>query len=210
MPKIKTNRHEDPAYADMIERLRKNSEHIKNYKKPASPNDVLDKLEHVIKVATLVYYKKYNQHLAEYRIRWLYGFLFDQIINTLLKEAEFNIKNFGKFKMNHRKATQVRDPETGQYKINIPAVKQVVFKLSWPMKAAINNMSNYRARVLETYDEEYNLDYVPTRPDLMAGHPLVPKTDQELGRKTKYDSTGFRKPRKKKQNEVEQNESNGN
>lgn len=63
--------------------------------------------------------------------------LFDIIMAALKKGDEVRLVGFGTFSVSHRKATEGRNPRTGE-KIQIPASKQPKFKAGKGLKDAVN------------------------------------------------------------------------
>jgi DNA-binding protein HU-beta len=64
--------------------------------------------------------------------------VFDTITSQLSKEEEVRLVGFGTFSVSHRKATEGRNPRTGE-KIHIPASKQPKFKAGKQLKDAVNH-----------------------------------------------------------------------
>jgi len=64
--------------------------------------------------------------------------VFDTITAQLTKEEEVRLVGFGTFSVSHRKATEGRNPRTGE-KIHIPASKQPKFKAGKQLKDAVNS-----------------------------------------------------------------------
>ncbi len=63
--------------------------------------------------------------------------VFDTITAQLSKEEEVRLVGFGTFSVSHRKATEGRNPRTGE-KIHIPASKQPKFKAGKQLKDSVN------------------------------------------------------------------------
>ncbi len=63
--------------------------------------------------------------------------VFDLITNCLQKGDEVRLVGFGTFSVSQRKATQGRNPRTGET-IQIPASKQPKFKAGKGLKDAVN------------------------------------------------------------------------
>lgn len=61
----------------------------------------------------------------------------DSVTGALKKGMEVRLVGFGNFYVNHRKAGEGRNPQTGE-KIKIPASKQPKFKAGKGLKDAIN------------------------------------------------------------------------
>jgi len=64
--------------------------------------------------------------------------VFDTITAQLSKEEEVRLVGFGTFSVSHRKATEGRNPRTGE-KIQIPASKQPKFKAGKQLKDSVNH-----------------------------------------------------------------------
>ena len=64
--------------------------------------------------------------------------VFETITAQLSTEAEVRLVGFGTFSVSHRKATEGRNPRTGE-KIHIPASKQPKFKAGKQLKDAVNH-----------------------------------------------------------------------
>jgi len=64
--------------------------------------------------------------------------VFDTITAQLKGGEEVRLVGFGTFTVSHRKATEGRNPRTGE-KINIPASKQPKFKAGKQLKDAVND-----------------------------------------------------------------------
>jgi len=63
--------------------------------------------------------------------------VFDTITAQLSVESEVRLVGFGTFSVSHRKATEGRNPRTGE-KIQIPASKQPKFKAGKQLKDSVN------------------------------------------------------------------------
>ena len=63
--------------------------------------------------------------------------VFDIITKVLTREDEVRLVGFGTFSVSRRKATEGRNPRTGE-KIQIPASKQPKFKAGKGLKDAVN------------------------------------------------------------------------
>ncbi len=63
--------------------------------------------------------------------------VFDEITKSLTRGEEVRLVGFGNFSVNHRAASQGRNPRTGE-KIQIPASKQPKFKAGKGLKEAVN------------------------------------------------------------------------
>ena len=63
--------------------------------------------------------------------------VFDTITSSLSREEEVRLVGFGTFSVAHRKATQGRNPRTGE-RIQIAASKQPKFKAGKALKEAVN------------------------------------------------------------------------
>jgi len=63
--------------------------------------------------------------------------VFETITTQLSTEEEVRLVGFGTFSVTHRKATEGRNPRTGE-KIHIPASKQPKFKAGKQLKDAVN------------------------------------------------------------------------
>ena len=63
--------------------------------------------------------------------------VFDTITAQLSSGEEVRLVGFGTFSVSHRKATEGRNPRTGE-KIHIPASKQPKFKAGKALKDAVN------------------------------------------------------------------------
>ena len=66
----------------------------------------------------------------------VYG-VFDAITNSLQGGQEVRLVGFGTFSVAHRKATQGRNPRTGE-RIQIPASNQPKFKAGKGLKESVN------------------------------------------------------------------------
>lgn len=64
--------------------------------------------------------------------------VFDTITAQLKGGEEVRLVGFGTFSVSHRKATEGRNPRTGE-KIHIPASKQPKFKAGKQLKDAVNS-----------------------------------------------------------------------
>jgi len=64
--------------------------------------------------------------------------VFDTITAQLKGGEEVRLVGFGTFTVSHRKATEGRNPRTGE-KIHIPASKQPKFKAGKQLKDAVNS-----------------------------------------------------------------------
>jgi DNA-binding protein HU-beta len=64
--------------------------------------------------------------------------VFDAITNSLRGGEEVRLVGFGTFSVSHRKASQGRNPRTGE-KIQIPASNQAKFKAGKALKEAVNS-----------------------------------------------------------------------
>lgn len=64
--------------------------------------------------------------------------VFDAISNSLRGGEEVRLVGFGTFSVSHRKASQGRNPRTGE-KIQIPASNQAKFKAGKALKEAVNS-----------------------------------------------------------------------
>ena len=63
--------------------------------------------------------------------------VFDTITSSLSREEEVRLVGFGTFSVAHRKATQGRNPRTGE-RIQIAASKQPKFKAGKALKEVVN------------------------------------------------------------------------
>ncbi len=63
--------------------------------------------------------------------------VFDTISGSLSREEEVRLVGFGTFSVAHRKATQGRNPRTGE-RIQIAASKQPKFKAGKALKEVVN------------------------------------------------------------------------
>ena len=63
--------------------------------------------------------------------------IFDAITTSLKGGDEVRLVGFGTFSISHRRATEGRNPRTGE-KIKIPASKQPKFKAGKALKDAVN------------------------------------------------------------------------
>ena len=63
--------------------------------------------------------------------------VFDMITSSLSREEEVRLVGFGTFSVAHRKATQGRNPRTGE-RIQIAASKQPKFKAGKALKEVVN------------------------------------------------------------------------
>ncbi len=63
--------------------------------------------------------------------------VFDSITSSLRRNSEVRLVGFGTFSVARRKASQGRNPRTGE-PIQIPASKQAKFKAGKALKEAIN------------------------------------------------------------------------
>ena len=63
--------------------------------------------------------------------------VFDSITTSLRRETEVRLVGFGTFTVARRKASQGRNPRTGE-PISIPASKQAKFRAGKALKEAIN------------------------------------------------------------------------
>ena len=63
--------------------------------------------------------------------------IFDAITTSLKGGDEVRLVGFGTFSISHRRATEGRNPRTGE-KIKIPASKQPKFKAGKALKDALN------------------------------------------------------------------------
>ena len=63
--------------------------------------------------------------------------VFDAISEALTGGGEVRLVGFGTFSITHRRATEGRNPRTGE-KIQIPASKQPKFKAGKGLKEAVN------------------------------------------------------------------------
>ena len=63
--------------------------------------------------------------------------IFEQIRNSLSRGSEVRIVGFGTFSVANRKASEGRNPRTGE-RIHIPASRQPKFKAGKGLKAAVN------------------------------------------------------------------------
>ena len=64
--------------------------------------------------------------------------VFDAISEALTGGGEVRLVGFGTFSITHRRATEGRNPRTGE-KIHIPASKQPKFKAGKVLKEAVNH-----------------------------------------------------------------------
>ncbi len=64
--------------------------------------------------------------------------VFDAISEVLTAGSEVRLVGFGTFSITNRRATEGRNPRTGE-KIQIPASKQPKFKAGKGLKDAVNN-----------------------------------------------------------------------
>ena len=64
--------------------------------------------------------------------------VFDAISKSLRGGEEVRLVGFGTFSVSHRKASQGRNPRTGE-KIQIPASNQAKFKAGKALKEAVNS-----------------------------------------------------------------------
>jgi nucleoid DNA-binding protein len=71
--------------------------------------------------------------LTQTQIKLVMQAVLDHIIDSLLKGQNIELRNFGVFKVRHRKARMARNPRTGQ-KVHVSDRKVVVFKPGLIMK----------------------------------------------------------------------------
>ncbi len=64
--------------------------------------------------------------------------VFDTITSQLAGQQEVRLVGFGTFSVSQRRATEGRNPRTGE-KIHIPASKQPKFKAGKQLKEAVNH-----------------------------------------------------------------------
>lgn len=71
--------------------------------------------------------------LTQTQIKLVIQAALDHIVDSLLKGQNIELRNFGVFKVKHRKARMARNPRTGQ-KVQVSDRKVVVFKPGLLMK----------------------------------------------------------------------------
>ena len=82
--------------------------------------------------------KKYPA-LNHSRVQIIVDIIFDAISSSLIKNKPVELRNFGRFSINHIKAKHnARNPKTGE-NIYVPEKKKISFKMSKHLKQIINN-----------------------------------------------------------------------
>ena len=69
--------------------------------------------------------------------------VFDNIIETLVKEGRIELRNFGIFEVKKRRARQARNPRTGE-KLAVPERSVVTFKAGLEMEQGVNKLVGSR------------------------------------------------------------------
>src|SRR5262245_28033486 len=66
--------------------------------------------------------------------------VFDEIIETLLKERRIELRNFGVFEVRSRKPRKARNPRTGE-RVDVPAKLVVTFKAGREMLEQVEKLA---------------------------------------------------------------------
>jgi len=113
-----------------------------------------DNLKKTIDVAAKLFALQFGKQLSREKIRWLYGLLFESMIDSIATTGKYKICNFGSFKRVFNKSRKLNNPNNKET-INVDAYYTVKFASSLRLKNRLNKIERYKIDRDESLGEEF-------------------------------------------------------